>query len=291
MFYSNSANQMVFFVWHCQPCCQDAFASRIVWEDRLSNYFKFPHFTWILCWRKQTWSSSCFTLSIQTGAFQNDKHIDVSFANYNGTARPGQLVVDTDNYSLWVGNANGYLNGIGGGTADTGDILFNGNDIYPNNSGYPQIYGGPFGGPELSYLEEAGNTASYSQTMYINNSGLTISLDYGGVQWNFNPDGTLSSDGTDGNITGANVVSANTFTSTGNVNISSGANTWIFYENGTSKTPVISVDDLPAPTTVGLRAIVNDSNLNASTNFGSQVGNLGSNVVPVFSDGANWLIG
>ena len=222
---------------------------------------------------------------------QNDKHIDVSFANYNGTARPGQLVVDTDNYSLWVGNANGYLNGIGGGTADTGDILFNGNDIYPNNPGYPQIYGGPGGGPELSYLEEAGNTASYSQTMYINNSGLTISLDYGDVQWNFNPDGTLSSDGTDGNITGANVVSANTFTSTGNVNISSGANTWIFYENGTSKTPVISVDDLPAPTTVGLRAIVNDSNLNASTNFGSQVGNLGSNVVPVFSDGANWLIG
>jgi len=36
---------------------------------------------------------------------------------------------------------------------------------------------------------------------------------------------------------------------------------------------------------------VNDSNRVASGNFGAVVGNAGSNVVPVYSDGANWRIG
>ena len=46
---------------------------------------------------------------------QIDKHVDATFAQYNGKARPGQLVVDTANYALYVGNSNGALNAIGGG--------------------------------------------------------------------------------------------------------------------------------------------------------------------------------
>ena len=39
----------------------------------------------------------------------NDKHQDVSKAAYDGKARPAQLVVDTTDYSLWIGNAQGIL--------------------------------------------------------------------------------------------------------------------------------------------------------------------------------------
>jgi hypothetical protein len=41
----------------------------------------------------------------------------------------------------------------------------------------------------------------------------------------------------------------------------------------------------------GGRAFVNDGNLVAVGNFGSQIGTGGSNVVPVWSDGSNWYIG
>jgi len=41
----------------------------------------------------------------------------------------------------------------------------------------------------------------------------------------------------------------------------------------------------------GARAFVNDGNLVATGNFGLQIGSGGSNVVPVWSDGANWFIG
>ena len=41
----------------------------------------------------------------------------------------------------------------------------------------------------------------------------------------------------------------------------------------------------------GARAFVSDGNLAAAGNFGAQIGNAGSNVVPVYSDGANWYIG
>jgi hypothetical protein len=40
----------------------------------------------------------------------DDKHIQVTLAGYDGTSRPGQLVVDTADYSLWVGDSAGDLN-------------------------------------------------------------------------------------------------------------------------------------------------------------------------------------
>lgn len=45
----------------------------------------------------------------------DDKHQSVSKAQYDGSAKPGQIVIDTTDYSLWVGNANGNLNAVGGG--------------------------------------------------------------------------------------------------------------------------------------------------------------------------------
>ena len=46
---------------------------------------------------------------------QTDKHVDATLAEYNGNARPGQLVVDTANYALYVGNASGALTAVGSG--------------------------------------------------------------------------------------------------------------------------------------------------------------------------------
>jgi hypothetical protein len=71
-----------------------------------------------------------------------------------------------------------------------------------------------------------------------------------------------------GNVTGANVMAATTFQST-----------------------VVAFSALPAATTAGLRAFINDANLVAAGNFGAIVGSSGSNIVPVYSDGTNWLIG
>ena len=71
-----------------------------------------------------------------------------------------------------------------------------------------------------------------------------------------------------GNIFGANIVEANTFSGT-----------------------VVAFSSLPAATTAGLRAFINDANLVAAGNFGSTVGNTGSNTVPVYSDGTDWRIG
>lgn len=52
-----------------------------------------------------------------TGIFTaDDKHQKVTLAEYNGLARPGQLVVDTTNYQLYVGNAQGALNPVTGGS-------------------------------------------------------------------------------------------------------------------------------------------------------------------------------
>jgi hypothetical protein len=51
-----------------------------------------------------------------TGIYtMSDKHIAVSKADLDGLARPGQIVVDSDDYSLWVGNADGELVSAGGG--------------------------------------------------------------------------------------------------------------------------------------------------------------------------------
>jgi hypothetical protein len=93
-------------------------------------------------------------------------------------------------------------------------------------------------------------------------------------QWTFGTNGNLTApgsiitSGSAGNITGANVVSAVTYQSS-----------------------VVAVSALPAATTAGLRAFVNNANLVAAGNFGAAVGAGGSNVVPVYSDGSVWRIG
>lgn len=272
-----------------------------------------------------------------------------TIAEVDGNAKPGQLIVDltTDPPDLYIGNNAGNITLIASGAdVSIGNYVFIGDSMYTNNSGYPHIYGGPSGGPELSYITDPGNTASYTQTMYINDLGLTVSTDSGNYVMNYSNVGVLS---VPGNITGANVIEANTFASTtgnlfltpntsvmtsyvdifltggpdihiagtsgdnlilgtdagANVTVGAGGqisvqsydigntatHAWTFGILGALQFPVVPYANLPAATTPGLRAFVNDSNLAASGNFGAQLTGSAGNTVPVFSDGTNWLIG
>ena len=62
---------------------------------------------------------------------------------------------------------------------------------------------------------------------------------------------------------------------------------------GGSWTRPVAVGSLPTPSSAiaGMRFMVSDSTVAASGNFGATVAGTGSNVVPVFCDGSNWLIG
>ena len=69
--------------------------------------------------------------------------------------------------------------------------------------------------------------------------------------------------------------------------------TWIFStKDATLNFPAVTLATLPNPAGVpGARAMIRDSNVPAPGNFGAIAATGGSAIVPVFSDGVNWLIG
>jgi hypothetical protein len=78
----------------------------------------------------------------------------------------------------------------------------------------------------------------------------------------------------------------------GNVYIGN-INNFTFNPNQKTLTyPIAALSDLGAANaSTGARAMINDSTVVASGNFGAIVVGGGGNVVPVFSDGTDWLIG
>ena len=53
-----------------------------------------------------------------TGIFTvQDKHHDVTLAEYAGYAKPGQIIIDTSDYSMHIGGADGTFTSVGGGNA------------------------------------------------------------------------------------------------------------------------------------------------------------------------------
>jgi len=89
-------------------------------------------------------------------------------------------------------------------------------------------------------------------------------------------------------IEGGSSVSGNE----GNVYIGN-LNTFTFNPNvSTLSFPVTTLANLGlASATPGARGMINNSTVAASTNFGAIAVGGGANIVPVFSDGTNWLIG
>ena len=88
-----------------------------------------------------------------------------------------------------------------------------------------------------------------------------------------------------GNVSAGNLSTGGRVFATGNI---TGGN----LISGVTITTITTFDLLPSASTVsGGRSMISNANLVATGNFGSVVGNAGSNVVPVYSDGTNWRIG
>jgi hypothetical protein len=192
-----------------------------------------------------------------------------TLANYNGNARPGEIVADltTDPPALYVGNNLGELTAVAAGGA-----AFN--------------------------LIENGDS---NVTIAVPNGNITVSANT--QTWTFATTGTLSAPGNitaiglqgDGNLVIRSNVAGTartwTFDSLGDLNLPLGGN---ISGSGYVTAQRIITDPLPLANitaVAGARAFVSDGNLAAAGNFGAQIGSGGANTVPVWSDGTNWYIG
>ena len=128
-------------------------------------------------------------------------------------------------------------------------------------------------------LVDAGGPANRFRTGYF---GLvTVGSNGGAVIVMGNSAGTLSLGGTVLSLGAVTTSQTNTFGAlnhTGNITAS-----------GTVQTGSYTVATLPTPST-GMRAYVTDSDKAAHGHFGGTVAAGGSNIVPVFYDGTNWII-
>lgn len=84
----------------------------------------------------------------------SNKHQEVTKENYDGLAKPGQLVVDTSDYSLWIGDDQGNLNEVSAGTgpfsklvAGSSELVLNadGSVLFPDSSLQTTAYAGGVG--------------------------------------------------------------------------------------------------------------------------------------------------
>jgi hypothetical protein len=180
-----------------------------------------------------------------------------TLANYNGNARPGEIVADltTNPPALYVGNNAGQLTAI----ISTGSY---GNS---NVAAYLPTYTGNI---------TAGNISTGSGS--ITGGNVNGNVFNGNVAFG---NGVI---GGAGNITGGNISAiGNIVANTIGASTQLSAKYMLF--------DVVPLNNLtPA---FGARAFVNDANRAAAGNFGAQITDGGSNTVPVWSDGANWYIG
>ena len=152
----------------------------------------------------------------------------VTLAEYNGTARPGELVVDLtqDPPPLYVGNNSGQLTAVS--------------------------TGGTYGNANVVTLLATFGSNTISTTGNITGGNISVT----------------------GNILGNNIASLEQLSAK-----------YIILDT-------MPLNNLPNPAgNTGLRGFANDANLVAAGNFGAQVTDGGSNIVPVWSDGSVWRIG
>lgn len=164
--------------------------------------------------------------------------------------------------------------------ANTGALTFpSGAEITSDNTG--AVVFEHEGG--VTIAETNGNALTYNSVLELFDNAIHIGTDQQGAaySWDFSQDGSMT---VPGNISGANVITANVFTALSNVNITSSGNTWTFDTAGVLTVPgegiINSIDD-----TVTLRSS-NTSSGNANSVYLGTSGGLG------FSDqsiGANWL--
>jgi hypothetical protein len=234
--------------------------------------------------------------------------------NYNGNARPGEMVADltVDPPVVYIGNNLGQLTQVfpsvaGSPVGSSGAVQINWLGTFSNQGGTPgDTYSTiQFSSDGLPTIDGTAAFHSSSNVTYLTiNTPKVESTDFGvlsgpgvtvvGYDDNYNTprsayfsvqDQATATQQWDFGILGSG---SNNFTVR---NRTADSTPFTINTDGTVQFQVMTVDDLPAATTAGLKTFVNNSNLVASGNFGAIVGNAGSNVVPVYSDGANWRIG
>jgi hypothetical protein len=175
-----------------------------------------------------------------------------TIAGYNGSARPGELVVnlEVDPPTVFIGNNAGALTQIstGNGAADYGDANV-------------AVFLAAFGSNSIV------TTGNVVATRVQNGGNLEIRSNVAGTPriWTFDAIGDLNLP-VGGNISGSGYVTA--------VRVI------------TDPRPLANLTPV-----AGGRAFVSDGNLVAASNFGALIGGGGANTVPVYSDGSNWFIG
>jgi len=181
----------------------------------------------------------------------------------NGVANTAYANISTSTY----GNANvvALLSAFGSNTITTSGTINSGN-IVAANVIVGNVTTNLIRSDDSSYVtvQDGLNVVGDVEVSGIITTNLIRSNDssYLTVQDGLNVIGDIE---VSGNITGGNTIS------------------------NSSITPSKALADLTA--TDGARAFVNDGNLAAAGNYGALIGNGGSNVVPVWSDGSNWYIG
>jgi trimeric autotransporter adhesin len=229
-----------------------------------------------------------------------------TIAEYDGNARPGELVVDLTNYTLFIGNADGNLNGFSGGGGTNyananlvaylnsglaGNIIPSANNVYSLGSPTRQ-WASIYVGANTLYL---GATAVSSdgtglvvggEPVVTVNTPITgnIEADY------FIGDGSLLTNLPAGNYSNANVAAylptysgnVTTITATGNI----AAN--FFTGNGSQLTGVATSAALTATNANVSNTNSNVANLTTSlSNTNSNVSNVASNVANLTTSLAN----
>lgn len=205
-----------------------------------------------------------------------------TLANYNGNARPGEIVADltTDPPALYVGNNLGALTALPSasayGNANVVSLLatFGSNTISTTGNITGNNVIGNFQGTTGDILNV--DTTNLTVTNILAPSpGNVVNIGAGGNN---------------------NLVVSNVLVQIQNValdvvgNISAG-NIGVS-ERITCRTVVTDPAPLGNLTVVpGARGFANDANLAAAGNFGAQVSGGAGNSVPVWSDGTNWYIG
>ena len=171
----------------------------------------------------------------------NYKHAESTFDDYNGNAKPGQLVVNTDDYSLWIGNALGeltkisYGNGEGVPGGPVGAIQYNfGNGLFAGSSalstdGYNVTIDGNIT-PASNNTSSLGSPTDQWKDLYVSNS--TIYFD--NVPLTVDGDGQLT---WDGNSLITTSGSGNTL-SVANISVTGNIVGGYFYGDGSNLTGV-----------------------------------------------------
>ena len=242
-----------------------------------------------------------------------------TFDNGGNLTVPGEGIIQSINDTVILRSVDANSNIYSARLGTNGGLYFE-TTAYPtgwlsltNNSGNANITAatGTAGGAGKNIIINAGDA---DQSDFYTSAGGNINITGGLGAFN---DGGGGGPGGSINLTAGN--SSDPAGHAGNVKITAGSNDWVFDYNGNLTIPgnliaataspapilsgfgivsaesftssVVAYASLPAPTTAGRRAFINDANLVAVGNFGNVVGNGGSNTVCVWSDGTDWRIG